>query len=905
VGEGVQWIGIDQDTFSVKINNWISTRPAFVIASPTSSVGVVDIYSGAPPGGAYAIPVWNLGPAGTVTLTSAGSTLGLVSTLAPSYTSGTYAPISLDNSGNLRIVGTLSTSSAGATELFATSSPPTYTNNTFAPFSSDLSGNLRVTTSSVGSSVLADIEYAPWAAPQGPIVGPTNPGPWAPYQAVLIAGSAGGQFGVPGVLRAIQTTTMTPQGTEWGLIVREAGVQRVSVSNAPTNLPGFNIQSGIAGVGIETILAAQQSVAPNNAVTLSEVDQSGGTVQSLAVTAYGTQTEGSTIARVALPALWAVRSQSNQGHTLNTYAYPALAISGELWTQVGSGGTNVANVSAAAPSAGDMGLVTRPIGPLSVSQFGSPWGFSPTTSAGVFAQQAGAWTTGRTWTLSSSGDSVLVHLDNGSVTVNQGSPGALSNPWNSLVFGTSVNAVAGYPPIQIAAIPPGYTFAQIPAGFGSLAVEGPLYGSDSVGNGTILLTDSGPLSTTLQAYINNGLGLSTAAETAIVEAVTYVKDSGGNTNQLSTSIDNTPVATSFQRLGALGGRANAAFPAWTEGRAVPSSTDLFGNTRSLYVAYLQSAGTNNITAIVLGATSVGVAIPKSTPIGALWVSPVVSAGVSATIVGQPVSVSQSGSPWGVSSTTSAGVFSQQAGTWNIGALTSITQSVGTSDLHFNLPTLMADATANPTLTQINAFSMGFNGSTWDRLRTFASNGVGLGALTVAPVVSAGVSATIVNSPTIAAITQSVGVSASVVGQPISTLTVDPTNPTTQRQAITSQTSAGVSFPFAKPDPTQNVQTRLFINNTTVLQGLTTAKAGLRAYITSVMFSHSAGGTYNQQVVTLYDGTSAVMDVPLSSGGTVAQAFPDPLFNSAQGVAWQVGLNKAGPVLVNAQGFYAP
>ncbi len=50
----------------------------------------------------------------------------------------------------------------------------------------------------------------------------------------------------------------------------------------------------------------------------------------------------------------------------------------------------------------------------------------------------------------------------------------------------------------------------------------------------------------------------------------------------------------------------------------------------------------------------------------------------------------------------------QSGVWNIGTVTTLSQLPTTAAL--------ADATANPTLTEIAVFPLGFNGTTWDRLK---------------------------------------------------------------------------------------------------------------------------------------------------------------------------------------------
>lgn len=70
-----------------------------------------------------------------------------------------------------------------------------------------------------------------------------------------------------------------------------------------------------------------------------------------------------------------------------------------------------------------------------------------------------------------------------------------------------------------------------------------------------------------------------------------------------------------------------------------------------------------------------------------------------------VPVTQGTSPWVVSGTVTA---NQGTSPWVIS---------GTVDTELPAPAALADATANPTVPGVGAFSLGFNGSTWDRLKT--------------------------------------------------------------------------------------------------------------------------------------------------------------------------------------------
>jgi hypothetical protein len=805
-------LGQDSDQFKILIpTGSYARRFGMVLGSPTTSAAI-ELYTGTPPAGVPFIPVWNLGPAGTVTVQSVGATLVLATSAAPTYTNNTYAPLSADLNGNLRTLATVSLSSVGSTLGFATLNAPSYTDSTFAPFSLDTSGNLRVTpTTSAGT-------YASQA------------GSWTVGRTWTLASSG------DSVLVHLDTSNVSLIGTP------------------PFNLAEFG----------------------GSAVTLG---------QSLSATSIPV-----TVASDELVAL---------GQAIMANSLPVAIASDQSLLGVYMG---------------------SPITAFSVQSTGSisyPWYVSSTTSAGVFAQQAGVWTTGRTWTTSSSGDSILTHLDNlnilgtwlgvkltdgtntpsilnsapttqyglvvrpipsgtqtvsGTVTANQGTANSANNAWpTKLTDGTntvSILANAASDPSGSVKVPTlvAQTDNAFPftTGWASTGLLVPL--KVDAANGALIA----------ELTAQNTTGNSNAGPTVLI--------AGGSTDGSNGTATITALETDEI--------TNVAFSGSAKLRTRP-----YG---------LLPSGIQ----LSLGATSAGVAIDLNR-VGALYVAPVTSSGVSASQAGSWTT----GRTWTLTSTgatpDSVIAFAEQGPglgslspggspvsgvrSWLVTGYQSNNNTAPGSD---NLGVL-------PAVVGAQSYSAGnevfLTTDTTGSVRSTSTTSAGVSATIVGQPVSVNVN----NTPTITAITQSVGVSATVVGQPISTLTVDPANPTTQKQAITSQTSAGVSFPYARPDPTQNIQVRLFINNTTALQGLTTAKAGLRAYITSIMFSHSAGGTYNQQVVTLYDNVSSVIDVSLTSAGTVSQTFPDPLFNSAQNTSWQVGLNKAGPVMVNAQGFYAP
>lgn len=84
------------------------------------------------------------------------------------------------------------------------------------------------------------------------------------------------------------------------------------------------------------------------------------------------------------------------------------------------------------------------------------------------------------------------------------------------------------------------------------------------------------------------------------------------------------------------------------------------------------------------------------------------------------------------------VSAAQSGTWNItnvsgtvslptGAATETTLGTRLADAtftgRFNAAAALADATANPTVTSVGSYLFGYNGTTWDRLRSSTSNGL--------------------------------------------------------------------------------------------------------------------------------------------------------------------------------------
>lgn len=81
---------------------------------------------------------------------------------------------------------------------------------------------------------------------------------------------------------------------------------------------------------------------------------------------------------------------------------------------------------------------------------------------------------------------------------------------------------------------------------------------------------------------------------------------------------------------------------------------------------------------------------------------------------------------GSSLTVDGTVAATQSGTWNIGTLTSITNTVTvsgtvTADTELATAAALSDAAANPTTSTVGAATLGFNGTTWDRLKSEGTN----------------------------------------------------------------------------------------------------------------------------------------------------------------------------------------
>jgi hypothetical protein len=66
--------------------------------------------------------------------------------------------------------------------------------------------------------------------------------------------------------------------------------------------------------------------------------------------------------------------------------------------------------------------------------------------------------------------------------------------------------------------------------------------------------------------------------------------------------------------------------------------------------------------------------------------------------------------------TSDNTYTEVSATNPLPTTATISGGTVTADTELLAPTALADATANPTITQISSYLMGFNGTTWDRVR---------------------------------------------------------------------------------------------------------------------------------------------------------------------------------------------
>ncbi len=250
---------------------------------------------------------------------------GSVTTAAPTYTTGTIQPLSLDTTGALRIAGTISATNPSVSATGAappasatysggsvTTAAPTYTTGTIQPLSLDTTGALRITGSISASN---------------PSVSTTGSAP--PASATLSGGSV---------------TTAAPaytNGQMSGLSLTTAGALRVDASGTtqPVSLTSTTITGSVAVTGPLTDTQLRASAVP---VSLTSTTITG-TVTTTALT--DTQLR-------ATPVPVSGTVTANAGTNLNTsaLALDATLTGGTARTKITDGSNNAA-VKAASTAA--------------------------------------------------------------------------------------------------------------------------------------------------------------------------------------------------------------------------------------------------------------------------------------------------------------------------------------------------------------------------------------------------------------------------------------------------------------------------------------------------------------------------------------------------------------------------
>jgi hypothetical protein len=189
--------------------------------------------------------------------------------------------------------------------------------------------------------------------------------------------------------------------------------------------------------------------------------------------------------------------------------------------------------------------------------------------------------------------------------------------------------------------------------------------------------------------------VATGLEVDIVQSVALTVDLGANNDVVGTlTHDNAaPAATN---LGALTGLANAAAPTYTEGNQVLLSTDLSGALRITGAA----AGTEFTTDVAGGAG------PWAGGTTVMIRDDALSTQETADGDWTVMRANARGAQWVELDPTSAVVV-------DLGANNDVTTEFAGS----TAVATMADADANPDVLPVGGYMMGYNGATWDRVRT--------------------------------------------------------------------------------------------------------------------------------------------------------------------------------------------
>lgn len=303
-----------------------------------------------------------------------------------------------------------------------------------------------------------------------------------------------------------------------------------------------------------------------------------------------------------------------------------------------TGTSNPLSLTLAGALRTDSSATTQPIsGTVTANQGTSPWVISGTVAAtqsgawttgrtwalssgtdSVAAVQSGAWSTGRTWTLSSGTDSVAV---TGTVTANQG-----TSPWVVSLASTTITGTVAVTQSTSPWVVSGTVTTAPPANASTnlTQVAGVTLGATAVtAYGTAPAAANVP---GVNAFITNTPAV-TLASTTITGNVTVVQPTGAN---LNVAVSNFPAdtdayaqgSTTSGQLGNLTmGAVTTAAPAYTTAQTNPLSLTTAGALRVDGSAVTQPVSLTSTTitgtVTVAGAKTNNNAAPGATNVGTL------------------------------------------------------------------------------------------------------------------------------------------------------------------------------------------------------------------------------------------------------------------------------------------------
>lgn len=622
MAEKLGTLGQSQDLFQIVQADGLTLafRPVLVLGSPTTSASI-ELFSSAPPAGANFLPVWNLGPAGTVTLASQGSTVGYVTTGAPTYTNGTWAPFSLDTAGNLR-----TSASVTVPQPLAVNSMQSTGNSNFPWWVNVL------------SSVGVAIQSAPYMAQNG--VSPI------PAFAVMFAGSTGG--GLPLVPFIYQPNAATSTAVPALAVKAILGAGSATIGTVNANINSQPISVNVSGQPISVTFS-------NAAVKITDGTNNAGVTQT--TTAIGS-------------GLYEVNTAAEL-HVVDPNTLTAVPVAGNQNSVLGAGFDNVYVIFDGSQPVN----LTKAIlglnsgigsGTLSIGATSSGIGISLTSaaalfvasvvSAGVFASQAGTWNVNATVT--STGSAILVHPDGGLSPFNLTQVGGAAVTLGQNVGNNSIPVAVASD--ELVALGQATMANSLPVAIAS--------NQSYINTNTFSIQSSG--NSSFPWYVN----ILSSAGVFAQQAGTWTVQQGGapwsvTANSVGTVLVNqgtSPWTVSGSGTFTVSNLTSAGVFAqqagtWNIGTltsitqsvgvsalqaGAPWSVSGSGNfnvvPQTSAGVFAQQAGTWNIGTLTSITQSVGVSASIVSPLdasGNVKVAPQTSHGVSATIVGQPIQVS--------------------------------------------------------------------------------------------------------------------------------------------------------------------------------------------------------------------------------------------------------------------------